>query len=583
MKFDDALGLLGGFGRFQILVMVVWNIFSSGNGWQYTLTVFIANRMDHWCKVPELQHLNETMQKLIAIPQTIDPLGDMVYKQCSMFNFNYSAINFTDPVTIETWLGNGTTAEIACNHGWVFDRSVRESSAVSEFGLICGNDWMYTLPATFQMLGLLVGAFLSGLFSDRFGRRRTALGMLVCSIGAILGGAFSENFILFLVMRFLSLLTTIGSNTCLWVLTIELMPPVHRTHATFYASLLRISRALFTLAAFLVRGHKWLQIISALVTIPGLIGVYFLPESPRWLIARGRYQEAEDICRRIAKINKVACPKDFTLKDEVMIKQENSNEKNENKVSVFDLFRTPNMRKRTLVIWVQWFAVVFGAYAMKLNIGTLIPGDIYLNNFLINGVADVIGPLLILIALFKMGRKTIIISFFIANGVLAFVMIGLLPTKIMALTTTAALCGLLLIGIVFRVMYLYSGEIFPTPARNVGLGSGSSFGRVGGLISPNIPLLGRIWYGLPYVVLGVFPLIAASLAFLLPETKDKRLAETFIEAELFGTGKMDDRLDRERDVVRSDTSVTVPLNDLTAKKSDDGRDFEQNGQDNREK
>ncbi|CAH1777260.1 unnamed protein product [Owenia fusiformis] len=537
MKFDDALGLLGGFGRYQLLVTVVWNVFASGNGWQYTLTVFIAGRMDHWCKVPELQHLNETMQKLIAIPQTTGPLGDTVYKQCSMFNYNYSAINFTDSNTIDSWMRNETISEIACNSGWVFDKSVRDSTAVSQYELVCENDWMYTLPATFQMVGLLFGSFIAGLMSDKFGRKPTTIGMALCAIVAIIGGAFSDNFYLFLAMRWLSLLASIGANTSCWILCLEMMQPVHRAHVTLYSAIVRILRALVTLTAFFVRGHKWLQIISALVTIPGLVGVFFLSESPRWLIARGRYQEAENVSRRVAKINKINLPDDFTLIDDVTTKEQHVSDGPAKKVLVIDLLRTPNMRKRTLVISFQWFAVVFGSYAMSLNVGTLIPGNIYLNNLIINGVSNLLSPIILLIALFKMGRKSIIISLFIVNGVLALSWIGLLLTKIVALTTTIAMCGTLLINTAFRVIYLYSGEIFPTPARNVGLGSVSSFGRIGGLISPNIPLLGNIWYGLPYLTLGIFPLIAGALGFLLPETKDKQLPETFIEAELFGTGR----------------------------------------------
>ncbi|CAH1800934.1 unnamed protein product [Owenia fusiformis] len=541
MKFDEALCLLGGFGRYQVFLLIVVNIFAAGGGWQITLTVFIAGRMDHWCKVPELQHLNESMQKAIAIPQTTGPLGDTIYKQCSMFNYDYSDINFTNPQTVELWIRNNKTAvEIACNNGWEFDRSVRKSTVVSQFGLVCQNDWMYTLPATLQMVGFLFGAFLSGLISDRFGRKLTTLGMMVCSFGAILGGAFSDNFILFLAMRWLALLTLIGAYTSLWVLTLEMMQPVHRTHATLYASLLRILRSLSTLAAFKLRGHRWLQVVSACVLIPGLIGTIFLFESPRWLIAKGRYREAEDISKRIAKINKVTLPDGFTLKDDVTTKTNCLDEGPAKNESVIDLFRSPKMRKRTLVLWAQWFAVVFGYYAMSLNIGTLIPGDIYLNNFIINGVPDLVSPILMLIALFKMGRKSILITFLITNGILSWVLIGILPTKITALTTTIALCGALLIGIVFKVLYLYSGEIFPTPVRNVGLGSGSSFGRIGGLISPNIPLLGNIWYGLPYVILGLFPFFAGCLAFLLPETKDKCLPETILEAENFDIAKKDE-------------------------------------------
>ncbi|CAH1778323.1 unnamed protein product [Owenia fusiformis] len=540
MTFDDTLEQIGGFGLYQIFMVVTWNVFYCGNGWQYSLTNFIAGKMDHWCAVPELANLNETMQKFISIPETQNSFGDTVYDKCTMFDYNYSAIDWGNADLVNGWTRDVNASRISCRNGWRYNRDTFETTVVSEYDLVCDRDWMFTLPATFQMLGLFFGAFLSGAISDRFGRKRATLGLLVLSLGAIVGGAFAENFWLFVILRMFSTMFSIGAFTPLWVLTIEIMSPKSRARCLFYAHLFRVMRGVTsTIGAYYVRNHKQLQLLSAIVVLPGLVLIVLTFESPRWLISKGRLRDAEDICGKIAKINRVKAKENFTLKDTVDTKKDDSDVSDTKQASIIDLFRTPVIRKRTILIWIQWFAIVFGSYAMSLNVGTIIPGNIYLNNLLIGSLTEIPSVFFMLLALSKLGRKTILSYFLITNAIFSLVIIPLLLTRITALITTAAVCGTIVINIVFRVIYLYSSEIFPTPARSVGLGSGSSFGRIGGLISPQVPLLGRIWYGLPYIVLGFFPLVAGLLAFLLPETKGKCLPETLQEAELFGSSSSD--------------------------------------------
>ncbi|CAH1780788.1 unnamed protein product [Owenia fusiformis] len=506
--------------------------------------------MDHWCAVPELAHLNETMQKLISIPETENSLGDTVYAKCEMYNYNYSAVDWGDVNVINGWTRDINATKTKCKNGWQYNRDKFESTVVSEYNLVCEKDWMFTLPATFQMVGLFFGAFLSGAISDRFGRKRASLGLLVLSLGSIIGGAFAENFWLFVGLRMLSTLFSIGAYTPLWVLTVEMMPPKSRSRCLFYCTLLRVMRGVtVTIGAFYVRNHKQLQLLSAAVVVPGFFLVFLMFESPRWLISKGRRKDAEEIARKIAKINKVKVDDEFSLNDMVATNVDQSDMK---QATIVDLFRTPIIRKQTLLVWVQWFAIVFGTYAMSLNVGTIIPGNIYLNNLLIGGLTELPAVVLLWLSLNFIGRKTILSYFLIINAIFSLAIIPLMMTKITGLITAAAVCGTIIINIVFRVIYLYSSEIFPTPARNVGLGSGSSIGCIGGLISPQIPLMGRIWFGLPYIVLGFFPLVAGMLAFLLPETKGKRLPETLEESEIFGTAHYDEIVNVEKSNKRED-------------------------------
>ncbi|CAH1780972.1 unnamed protein product [Owenia fusiformis] len=405
------------------------------------------------------------------------------------------------------------------------------------------------------MAGILVGATFSGWMSDRFGRKRTTVIMTFAQILTIVGAAFSPIFWLFLVFRFLVGITSIGSFTPLWILVVENMPPVYRSHCTQYVAIGRIVKCLLPVLAYFVRDHVYLQLVSACMIIPGLICVCLIPESPRWLLSMKRFDEFDKAVRSIARINKCKYPENVEVEhpnaraadtDVVEAKKMYDNSKTDPSVnearqvktkqaSLVDLFRTPRLRARTMILWFIWISSVFASYAMSLNIGALIPGSIYLNMLLVYGLSEIPSFFTIWLSLFKLGRRWSIVLFHIINGSCCCLIILLLRMNIPILVTITAMVGMIAMLTSGRIMYLYTGEIYPTQARNLGLGSASSFGRIGGLISPQIPLLAKVWYGLPYVCMSVFPIASGILGYFLPETKDKRLPETFEEAEVFGT------------------------------------------------
>ena len=53
-------------------------------------------------------------------------------------------------------------------------------------------------------------------------------------------------------------------------------------------------------------GEWWLYQIAISAPLLGILVLYFIvPESPRWLIAKGRYKDAKNVIERAAKVNKV--------------------------------------------------------------------------------------------------------------------------------------------------------------------------------------------------------------------------------------------------------------------------------------
>lgn len=89
----------------------------------------------------------------------------------------------------------------------------------------------------------------------------------------------------------------------------------------------------------------------------------------------------------------------------------------------------------------------------------------------------------------------------------------------------------------FPTVYIYSGELFPTVVRNIGVGTSSMCARIGSMIAPFIATLNTVHYWIPPVIFGLTPLVGALLCYVLPETLDCKLPDTIEEAEEFKKGR----------------------------------------------
>lgn len=90
----------------------------------------------------------------------------------------------------------------------------------------------------------------------------------------------------------------------------------------------------------------------------------FLPESPRWLLAKGRLAEANEILKTLALVNGKELPESFTqrLKQRMTMSRTKSEEERlRNGPGVLSLFKTPNMRLKTCLITLNWWVNTFAA------------------------------------------------------------------------------------------------------------------------------------------------------------------------------------------------------------------------------
>jgi putative MFS transporter len=168
---------------------------------------------------------------------------------------------------------------------------------------VVGPHWHLTYGQSATILysggiGSIVGALVFGALSDAWGRKSvTVLGTFICGIGAALNGLVPHgNWELFAALRFVVGVGLTAAVTPALTIVVELTPTRHRTLVTsFYvvfASMGGLVASLTSAALLAHIGWRGMAMLGLVVTVAGILAALFVPESVRWLTAKGRFAEA---------------------------------------------------------------------------------------------------------------------------------------------------------------------------------------------------------------------------------------------------------------------------------------------------
>ncbi|XP_061714196.1 solute carrier family 22 member 6-like isoform X2 [Cydia pomonella] len=163
-------------------------------------------------------------------------------------------------------------------------------------------------------------------------------------------------------------------------------------------------------------------------------------------------------------------------------------------------------------------------------------GDNIFLSVMLSGLISSIGPIICVFVIMKMGRKTTL-AIFEGLTALCFVFILLIPRDVF----TKDWPRLVFAGIGFGgmagtvpVLYLFSGELYPTLGRNVGVSGVSTFARIGSMVAPMVASLNELHPDLPLYIMAVVLFAQILVLIPLPETKDRPLPDTLEQAEQLG-------------------------------------------------
>nr|XP_046266416.1 solute carrier family 22 member 5-like isoform X3 [Scatophagus argus] len=498
-NFDDSTAFLGLWGRFQQIIFFLLCGSIIPNGLTVFSVVFLADAPSHHCLIPEVNLTQDWRNATIPI-QMVN--GKQELSRCSRYRLdvvrNLSAQGLIPGIDVNL---TGLEQE-GCMDGWSYSKDIYESTIVSEFDLVCSEQWKQPFTTTVLFLGILLGSSISGQLSDSvrclplhhgFG---TVLQLRICFCagrGDLTWKCAGHVLIHGCVSEF-----------CLWL------------HGA--ASLRLFLKGLEISAVGYLA--PWPG-VPPLLVVGCTVFFWLIPESPRWLISQGRVEEAEAVIRKAAKINKIEAPQVIFEDYSAHAKETKTRSKKHN--SVLQLLSTRNVRKTTAILCLLWFSHSVGYFALSLNTSQLY-ADPYLSCF-ISAVVEIPAYIFIWLILLYFPRRLSVISIFLL-GAMSLYFIPLVPQSLSYLSVALEMLGKFAVTSCSALMYTYTAELYPTVLRNTATGACSTVSRVGSCITPFLLELKFYFKHLPYIIMGTLAVASAFAAFFLPETFRRPLPQT---------------------------------------------------------
>ncbi|MDE5848826.1 MAG: sugar porter family MFS transporter [Muribaculaceae bacterium] len=410
---------------------------------------------------------------------------------------------------------------------------------------------MQGLAMSIAIAGCLVGAMVAGFFADLFGRKPLLLfAAIVFLISAYLTGAV-DTFVPFLIARLIGGVAIGVASGMSPMYIAEVSPPETRGRMV---SINQLTIVLGILAAQIVNwliaepipqglelppidswncqwGWRWMFWAEAFPAALFLVLVFFIPESPRWLIGRGKEEKANAVFRHIGGEEYA----EAEIKA-IMEADKDSQERG----SFLSLFRKPYLSLIVLgiviAVFQQWCGtnVIFN-YAQEIFANAGYDLGEMLFNIVLTGVTNVVFTFVALYTVDRIGRKKLMLLG--AGGLFAIYLIlgtcyylSVSGVLMVILVMLAIACYAMTLG---PVTWVLLAEIFPNKFRGTAMAV-CTFALWTGCftLTYSFPMLNASLgsYGTFWLYSGIC--LAGFLYFRksLTETKGKTLEE--IEKEL---------------------------------------------------
>lgn len=410
--------------------------------------------------------------------------------------------------------------------GWLFDSM--DTGLIAFILPVLAKEWglapgQMGLIGSIGLIGMALGAVISGTVADRIGRKKVfTITVLLYSIASVFC-ALSWNYQSLLVFRFLVGFGLGGELPVAATLVSEYAPS--RVRGRFIVLLESfwglgwIAAACIAYFFIPVYGWRMAFLIGALPALYVCLIRLHMPESVRYLLTRGRVDEARQIVLSLEKQLHVPSAL-FTGETETVPVVA--------KASFRELWKKPFM-SRTIMLWLVWFGINFSYYGIFMWLPSLVfqQGFTVVKTFeyvLIMTLAQLPGYYCAAWLVDKIGRKYTLSAFLLFSGVASY-FFGHASTAA-TLMMWGSVMSFFNLG-AWGVLYTYTPEQYPTAIRALGSGWAAGFGRFGGMAAPMMvgALLARSFgfASVFYMFALVFAAVAVIVLSLGVESKQKDL------------------------------------------------------------
>ncbi|HEX9115924.1 MAG TPA: MFS transporter [Anaerolineae bacterium] len=372
--------------------------------------------------------------------------------------------------------------------GWMFDAMdilIVGSVVAAVAGIWKISPQVSGLIISANLFGMFVGAALAGTLADRFGRKGVfQVTLLAYSLLTGLS-ALAWNAASLAGIRFLAGIGMGGELPVAGTLVSE-FAPAHRRGwmSVMLESFWAYGSVLAALIGYLFIPRFGWQAAFLIGAIPALY-VFILrraiPESPRYLLSKGRVAEAEAVLRQMdgAAETPVTAAAPATPAAGRPAR-----------AGIRDLF-APGLARRTIMLWILWFAMIFSYYGIFTWLPSLLRGkgfslqQAFLLNLIIS-LFQIPGYFSAAFLVERWGRKSTLVTFLLLNAVAAFFFaeqsLGLHADVVRTLVW-GGLMAFFNLG-AWGIVYTYTPELYPTRVRGTGTGLAAAVGRFSGVLGP---------------------------------------------------------------------------------------------------
>ncbi|MEB2271587.1 MFS transporter [Bacillus safensis] len=383
----------------------------------------------------------------------------------------------------------------------------------AQIGLLIGSGY----------IGQAIGAIFFGWLAERRGRvfsaKWTVFLMSIMSIACV----FSGNFMALFIFRFIQGIGVGGEVPVAASYINELSRAQGRgrffmLYEMIFPLGLMISAQI---GAYVVPifGWKWMFLIGGIGGLIVFVFFFMLRESPRWLISKGRLDEAERIIEEIEASTDKRMP---------VAKQVSSSTEKGDWKELFSTF----YRKRTLIVWGLWFSAYFVSNGLNNWLPSLyntvynLPVGDSLRAASLTNILQTIGVFACAFLIDKVGRKRWATIAFVLTGVLLtalWISGANSPESVIYLGSAAY--GMM--GTITVLLYLYTPEIYPTRMRVIGTAFATAWLRLASAIAPIMIgfILEVSGVSTIFILFACVTVVGAILAFKMIETREKVLED----------------------------------------------------------
>jgi sugar porter (SP) family MFS transporter len=202
------------------------------------------------------------------------------------------------------------------------------------------------------LVGAIAGSIFSGMLTDKYGRKKVLLAVSLFFAISCLGASLAENSITFIMARVIGGISVGAASVLSPMYVAEVVPKKNRGSMV---SVYQLTITLGILVSYLINyslhaatdNWRWMFATGMIPSVLFFAGLFFIPESPRWLILKGFRNKASEVLARISD-------KDEALREISEIESSLSDLKARSEISLLSpALRKPLITGLLLAVFVQ--------------------------------------------------------------------------------------------------------------------------------------------------------------------------------------------------------------------------------------